>query len=497
MDESQNVNRLSSAREWALLLFLAVLIFLLYINTIKGEFLFDDLRLIPNNPQIRLSELTFAKIAAVASTTRPVAMVSFALNYYFHQYEVAGYHIINILVHIATSCFLYFFLKTTLNLPLVTRCASSPYLPFVVVLLWAVNPVHTQSVSYIVQRMNSMSAMFYILAFLCYVQGRLQRQTLKRSLLFTGTALSMFLALGSKEIAATLPFFILLYEWFFFQRKNRLWLGKAFVVFFCLIAIVVIVLYKYPQFLQTGLLTAGYEPYPFSMAQRLLTELRVVVLYMTLLVFPHPSRLNLDYDFPISFSLFTPPSTAISLAFILLLIVLAVFLVKKEPLMSFCIWWFLGNLVIESTFIPLDLVFEQRTYLPSIMMVLLLVMIWFRFVRIRMRYQLIVLSCLMTFFSAWTVQRNTAWSSPLSMMLDSAYKSPGNPRPAYNVACEYAKKGRVDEALVWLQKVVDSKSFNRWDLIKYDSDLNAIRSTPQFENFYQQVVADRDRQNVN
>ena len=105
----------------------------------------------------------------------------------------------------------------------------------------------------------------------------------------------------------------------------------------------------------------------FTIPQRVLTEFRVVIFYISLLVLPHPSRLNLDHDLPLSLSLIDPITTILSLALIAGLIGLAFAVARKERLLSFCILWFFGNLVIESSVIGIELIYEHRIYLPSMM----------------------------------------------------------------------------------------------------------------------------------
>jgi hypothetical protein len=87
---------------------------------------------------------------------------------------------------------------------------------------------------------------------------------------------------------------------------------------------------------------------------------------LTLLIYPHPSRLNLDYDFPISRTILDPPTTLIAIVVVLGLVGYSLWVAKKRPLLSFCILWYFGNLVIESSIFPLEMVFEHRLYLPSI-----------------------------------------------------------------------------------------------------------------------------------
>ena len=102
------------------------------------------------------------------------------------------------------------------------------------------------------------------------------------------------------------------------------------------------------------------------MSERVLTQFRVVLYYVTLLIYPHPSRLNLDYDFPISKTILDPPTTLISIAIIIALIGYSIYTARKRPILSFCILWYFGNLVIESSIFPLEMVFEHRLYLPAV-----------------------------------------------------------------------------------------------------------------------------------
>jgi hypothetical protein len=96
-----------------------------------------------------------------------------------------------------------------------------------------------------------------------------------------------------------------------------------------------------------------------------LTQFRVVLYYLTLILYPLPSRLNVDYDFPISKSIVDPPTTLISILIIAGLIGYSLWAAKKRPMVSFWILWYFGNLVIESSIFPLEMVYEHRLYLPA------------------------------------------------------------------------------------------------------------------------------------
>jgi hypothetical protein len=102
------------------------------------------------------------------------------------------------------------------------------------------------------------------------------------------------------------------------------------------------------------------------MSERVLTQFRIVLYYVTLLIYPHPSRLNLDYDFPISKTILDPATTLVSILIIAGLVGYSVWIAKKRPVLSFFILWYFGNLVIESSIFPLEMVYEHRLYLPAV-----------------------------------------------------------------------------------------------------------------------------------
>jgi Flp pilus assembly protein TadD len=441
----------SFMREGLMLSFLAILVFLIYSNILGSAFVFDDRQNIQENPNIRLSKLTLEGITRAGlespSSNRPVANISFALNYYFHQYNVVGYHFVNILIHITAGIFLYLFAKTTLSIPaLHSRYGSHRWIPFLTSCIWLVHPIQTQSVTYIVQRMNSMAAMFYVLSLLLYAKARLAEDKKKKWALFAGCIMAGILALGSKEIAVTLPLFILLYEWYFFQELSRTWLKRHFPPFVGILILLALVALMFLGAHPLERILTSYETRDFTLTQRVLTEFRVVFFYISLLIFPHPSRLNLDHDFPISYSLIDPITTLLSMGTIMGLIGLSLYMAKKERLISFCILWFLGNLVIESSVIGLEIVFEHRTYLPSMLVSLMAVVLVYQ--RIKPKWLMAAVLCAVVMVcSVWAYERNSVWSDHLTLFSDVVEKSPNKVRPHYNLGNELAKRGRLEEAI--------------------------------------------------
>jgi len=306
---------------------MALVVFGIYSNTFENPFVLDDLSSIQHNPHIRINQLNFKalKQAGFESplSNRPVAYVSFALNYYFHQLDVAGYHLLNILIHIACGIILLLLVKTIISSPALRgRPQPSAWIPFMAALIWLVHPIQTQTVTYVVQRMNSLAAMFYVLSVLLYARARQSEQNLTRRAGFAGCIISGILALGSKEIAATLPAIILLYEWYFQQDLSRTWLKGRLVPIAAALAIFTLLALFYLDFQPLDRIVNSYAARDFTLVQRVLTEFRVVFFYMSLILLPHPSRLNLDHHFPVSQSLLVPVTTIFAIGFIVGLLAL-------------------------------------------------------------------------------------------------------------------------------------------------------------------------------
>ncbi|UCF89837.1 MAG: hypothetical protein JSW39_16185, partial [Desulfobacterales bacterium] len=140
-------------RELLLLAGLALIVFLIYAQTLTGPFVFDDKSNIRDNPHIRLTRISWKALQTAARESsernRPVANVSFALNYYFNHYNVVGYHLVNILIHITNGILLYLLTQATLRTPaLHARYTRVKWVPFFTAGIWMVHPLQTQSVAY-------------------------------------------------------------------------------------------------------------------------------------------------------------------------------------------------------------------------------------------------------------------------------------------------------------------------------------------------------------
>jgi len=400
---------------------------------------------------------------------RPVACLTFALNWYFGKDNVTCYHAVNIIIHILTAFFLYLTILKLFKTPNLKDKfnGNEHFIALLSAVLWAVNPIQIQAVTYIVQRMTSLAAMFYILGIYFYINTRVADSLKRRIIFIIGCILSFILAIGSKENAAILPLALLLLEIVFFQdlgikRKRRLFLGIAAVTG-VLIFIMGLLLFMRgdPLFF-----LKGYSSRPFSLSERLMTESRIVIYYLSQIFYPVPNRLSIEHDVLLSTSLFKPWTTLPAILSILLLIGISLFLVKKRPVIAFAILFFFLNHIIESSIIPLELVFEHRNYMPSLFLFLPVsvgikwLIDYYREKKFSM-YIIIVsfVTLLLIGLGTGTYIRNMAWATEKSLWEDAMEKAPGRARSVYNVAkYSYFEAGHFDEALELYEKALTLKA---------------------------------------
>ena len=317
---------------------LLITLFAIYGNTFQVPFHFDDYQHIANNKKLHLTELTFENIKKTFThynsadrIYRPVAYFSFALNYFCGRDNLAGYHFVNICIHLTASFFLFLFIFNTLKLPTIkANYHPNAYLiALLATVMWASNPVQTQAVTYIVQRMTSLAGMFYIIAMYLYLKGRTSDKVYPKICFWVLCFISGLLALGSKENAVMLPISLVIYDSMLIQGITQDNIKKHLTIL--LVGIVIVTGFGLIAASGNPLsLFASYAIRPFSLTERLLTESRIIIFYISLLLYPMPYRLNLTHDIELSYSLFNPVTTIVSILLIAVLLQLPCFLQKKD-----------------------------------------------------------------------------------------------------------------------------------------------------------------------
>jgi len=452
--------------------FMAVFVSLIIIygNSFQCSWHLDDFTNIVNNPNIQLKSLSLDNIKKTfygrslehTKISRPLSYLSFAMNYYIGGDSVFGYHVVNFAIHYLASLLLFLLIYNTLQLPLLNQSYGKTAYPIALlsVFFWATHPIQVTAVTYIVQRMASLTGMFYIMAMYLYLKGRTAIGTEKQFVFFTLGGMAAIFAMASKENAAMLPFSILLYDVLLIQestaesfKKNRkvLLLGLTFLLLTAFF------------FLNPSAILDGFKYRPFTLFERLLTEPRVILFYLSLLVYPTSSRLTLLHDVEISKSLLIPWTTLPAILTVLSLIIIAIIISKKQPLISYCILFFFINHLIEGSIVPLELIFEHRNYLPSafffvpIVLFLLKILDYFSYKKI---VRFIIFFAVIFILAAQghtTYLRNSILKNDLTLWHNNIKKAPNLHRPHHNLGKAYLVAGLFDEGVAEMNLALKSK----------------------------------------
>ena len=434
---------------------LCVLGIIIYSGTFNNQFVFDDYPNIVDNQYIR--DFKDFRIVRAIFPARAFGLFTFMVNYRLHGLHVTGYHVVNLLIHILSSCMVYWLVSLILSAPSIQKDRISEHKHIIAgfsALLFLTHPVQTQAVSYIVQRLASLAALFYLSALGLYIKARLtDNKLIFRIFLFIAAGICAFLGMFTKETLFTLPFVILIFEFFLlrtagktlfkFDKIKLLW-AIPFVLFVLLIPYLN---YFNITYVLQPRISQRYGDPAVTPLYYLITQFKVIVYYIKLLFFPVNQRL--DYDFPLSVSFFEPK---VILSFIVLsaLMYLAYYLYKRrKTVIALGIIWFFLTLSIESTIVPLsNVIFEHRLYLPMFGVVLLFVAsLYYLLWKNHSKAMMIVLVTLVGILSVMTHQRNKVWKDNYTLWSDNVTKSPNKDRTHYNLGLALADRGMNDLAI--------------------------------------------------
>lgn len=442
----------------------------IYSNSFKCSFNFDDLNSIINNTNIQ--DLSNVKAWWSFSPNRPVSMFTFALNYHFSQLDVWSYHLINLMVHLINACLVWWLTILIISSPIMKTHPLANHkktLAFFASLFFVSHPLATQSVTYIIQRQASMAAMFYMLSVALYAKARLsEKGSRKKIIFFAGALISGVMAVLTKENAYTLPFAILLFDFCFLRTKRKsvnLKDYRIILVIAAFIGLIVFLFFKFSLHIFDPLPPSQGNDFTVTPLNYLLTQFSVIVKYIQLLILP--INQNLDYDFPLSTGFFEI-RTLLSFMFLSGLVILAVFLFKRNRIISFGIFWFFLTLIIESSIIPInDLIYEHRTYLPSFGYFIILSTIIITFIWDKNKYVAIALFAIILLSnSILTFERNKVWKNDLTLWSDVVSKSPNKARPVNNRGIYYLKTKQWEKAIADFSKGIEL--YPKWAVTYYN-----------------------------
>lgn len=362
-------------------LLLILVTYVVYQSGLKGPFLFDDIINIVRNPALHSFSLDTASIKEVALSRgsgvlyRPVSMLSFAGNVSLSGFDTFYFKLTNLIIHLINGLGLYILsyrLLTTYQKKYVISPISQieiSYISLAVCAMWLLHPLNLTTILYVVQRMTGLSALFTIYGLITYMIGRdqiIKNRFIGYIVVLIGVVLFGGLSLLSKENGALFLLYVVLIELIFYKFDSGATTRNRFKPFWVVLIVApialtgIIVLSNPDQYLTLS----RYKFYDFSLTERILTESRVIWMYLRLIIAPDITLMGLYHDdFILSSSILDPLTTLFSILGIIALIVTVLILFRKLPLVSFGIGWFLVSHFLESTIIPLELVHEHRNYL--------------------------------------------------------------------------------------------------------------------------------------
>lgn len=423
-----------------LILVLILLVFGLvaYSNSFTGAFQFDDRLHILRNEAFT----DFTKVSKIYhyGKGRFLPNLTLALNYEISKFDTLSYHTFNFFIHYIAAIFLYFlFLEISrtpamqdveLNFP--ERLGG-----FLAAGIFLLHPLQTESVTYIIQRSESMAGMFYLATLFFYLRAKRARSRRDLCGFAFLTGIAALCAFFSKETAVTLPAMILIVEIFFFNTAIKDLFGKR--LFWLLVIPAAIILFlKLQPLIRTNFFYDSGPGFSFTRSQYLFTQFSVLLTYLQL--FFWPANQNVDWDYPIATS-FLSLQTLASFLLLLLLFIFALLAHRRMRLVSLGIIAFFITLAPTSSIIPLrDVIFEHRMYLAVAFLAMACVQLCFHgLARIGARsprgqflvlYALVIV--LFPLFSGLTHARNRVWLNEVSLWEDAVEKSPNKARVRKN-----------------------------------------------------------------
>ena len=422
---------------------LLALIVLVYLPGLGGGYAFDDFPNIVDNVTLRVTTLNWADWSAAAFSSpasdlqRPLAMLSFAINHFLFGLDPWWMKAGNLLVHLLNTVLVFAVARRVIGLIAPQRDARLP--AAWAAAAWALAPINLMAVLFVVQRMESLCHVFVFGGLLLYLIAR-ERQRAGRG----GSAPLVFALAGgivagllAKESAVLLPLYAASAEIVLFGvRRADGRIDRRIVALFAVLLLMPAVLglaWLLPKMLAPAL----WATRDFTLAERLLTEARVVFDYLRWTLVPDPSQLGLYHDdYPISRGWLSPPTTLPAVLGIGALAAASLVLIRRRPLTALGLQWFLGAQLITATVIPLEIMFEHRNYFASLGVILVLVdltliapsaVLWKR-AGAGLAAGLLVLA------AAATHLRAREWSDPLRFAASEAAKHPQSPRAQFALA---------------------------------------------------------------
>lgn len=417
---------------------LALLVGLAWANGLDGAFTYDDKVEVVGNRTIRTLEQWHAVVGYNAS--RPLVILSWALDWRLWGLEPTGYHVVNVLVHLLNAGLVFLLgeeLGRRLRLP-------RPMLPaLAAAALWAVHPMTTEAVTYITGRSESLCAMLYLGAVICWLRWRRSDDAFQLLL----ALIAFLLAAATKEVAATLPAALLLIELLAPGERapgRKAWLGL--LPFWGLLVAGAVA-----RKLLYGVFTTELQLRPLDV--QLATQAEVLLRYLQLWLLPVGQ--SVFHDHPAASGLLQP--RALLAAGVLLVgLGLALWQHRQRPWLALCLGWFLLLLAPSSSFIPLkETMAEHRAYLAGWGVCYLVVLALAPILGRRRRLAAGLVAATILALGTATHLRNRVWRSEVALWRAAVDQNPDSAEAWYGYGDALRFTGSFDGAVDAYQRAVE------------------------------------------
>jgi len=416
-----------------------------YHNGFSGVMILDDLETIQQNSSIRhLWPLRpiLSPPAPSGVAGRPLANFTFALSYAASGPNVWSYHALNLLIHLLAACTLFGVVRRTLLQPFMRDRFGSASLPLALAIagLWTVHPLQTQVVDYLSQRTEGLMGLCYLLTLYCFIRGA----EAKPSRWFPLSILACLCGVWSKEVIATAPLLVFLYDRTFIAGTFRAAWRQRWRYYLGLSAIWLVLGGSLLGLQARG---AGFGS-GVSVYEYALTECKAVVLYLGLALWPHPLIFDRGADFLERFADAAPYALVLGSLLIGTWVAL-----RRWPALGFAGCWIFIILAPTSSVVPLfgQPMAESRMYLPLAAVIALVVLGIYRFSG---RHSLWVWAAVAVGLSTLTLQRNLIYRSAEALWRDTMAKCPQNPRAHLCLGRVLIELGRMPEAISCFETAV-------------------------------------------
>lgn len=508
------MNSLFSRPRLIALTLISVIAAVAYSNSFNVDYHLDDIHQISENYKIR--DLSKLGDVLFFNKARPVLNLTLGLNYFFGGYKLFGYHLVNLLLHILNSFLVFFIIGLTFRAFLDRNrkpFSRADNIALFTSSIFAAHPIQTEAVTYIISRSSVLCTTFYLLTMFLFIKvwARPEGSVIENKaapairigqkpyiFYFLFSIFCFLLALGTKEIAVTLPVILIGYDLWFISQGDLKKIGQRILRYHSVFLLILLVFFllRYHFF---G--TFGSPKYIRSVTSNLATQIHVIVNYIRLLIIP--INLNVDPHFPVSPSFFELP-VILAASILGVIVAVAIRIFRSFPAISFGIFWFFLTLSPTSSIVALeDPVAEHRLYLASVGFCLIAGIVLIELINkigkrctSRQAWLIVATGVILIglLYCLDTLSRNVVWEDEITLWKDAVRRSPDKDRPHNNLGHVYFVRGQLAQAEKQFRRALEINSDNQdahnnlgaiYDRQgKYDLAVREFREALKWYNIY-------------